>query len=142
MEGLLPGRRSDPGKLAKDNRLFMDAVVWVARTGASKKRRIPAARPFDRRLKLQDSCGMRRSQKLGEVPAHAGPNLRCHAGRIDDLAGLIVNTAYKLLLSFVPSDPGHFLQRCHPTSLNAICLSTRKLNVSTQDVNDSTNPIF
>ena len=31
---LLPGKPSDPGRTAADNRLFLDAVLWVARTGA------------------------------------------------------------------------------------------------------------
>jgi transposase len=34
IEHLLPGRASDPGTTAKDNRLFLEAVLWVARTGA------------------------------------------------------------------------------------------------------------
>ncbi|QDV34388.1 hypothetical protein ElP_22740 [Tautonia plasticadhaerens] len=31
---LLPGKPGDPGATAKDNRLFLDAVLWIARTGA------------------------------------------------------------------------------------------------------------
>ena len=31
---LLPGKRSDCGVTAKDNRLFMEAVLWRVRTGA------------------------------------------------------------------------------------------------------------
>jgi len=34
VEHLLPGKPSDPGRTARDNRLFLDAVLWVARTGA------------------------------------------------------------------------------------------------------------
>ena len=30
----LPGKRSDPGCTAKDNRRFVDGVLWLARTGA------------------------------------------------------------------------------------------------------------
>lgn len=30
----LPGKRSDPGRTAKDNRRFVDGVLWLARTGA------------------------------------------------------------------------------------------------------------
>jgi len=30
----LPGKRSDPGRTAVDNRLFMEAVLWLARTGS------------------------------------------------------------------------------------------------------------
>jgi len=34
IEALLPGRAGDPGVTARDNRLFIDAVLWIARTGA------------------------------------------------------------------------------------------------------------
>ena len=34
IESHLPGKRSDPGRTAKDNRLFVNAVFWIARTGA------------------------------------------------------------------------------------------------------------
>ena len=31
---LLPGQEGDPGATAKDNRLFINAVMWIAKTGA------------------------------------------------------------------------------------------------------------
>lgn len=31
---LLPGQPGQHGKVAKDNRLFIDAVLWIAKTGA------------------------------------------------------------------------------------------------------------
>jgi transposase len=34
IEHLLPGRPGQHGKVAKDNRLFLDAVLWIAKTGA------------------------------------------------------------------------------------------------------------
>jgi transposase len=34
IEPLLPGREGDPGGRGADNRLFVNAVVWIARTGA------------------------------------------------------------------------------------------------------------
>ena len=34
IERLLPGRPGQHGKVARDNRLFVDAVLWVAKTGA------------------------------------------------------------------------------------------------------------
>ena len=33
VEHLLPGKRSDPGRTAADNRLFVNAVVFVLKTG-------------------------------------------------------------------------------------------------------------
>lgn len=34
IESLLPGKSSDPGRTGADNRLFVEAVLWIARTGA------------------------------------------------------------------------------------------------------------
>ena len=34
IKGLLPGRPGTPGQPAKDNRLFVDAVLWIGKTGA------------------------------------------------------------------------------------------------------------
>ena len=31
---LLPGKSGDPGRSAVDNRLFVEAVLWIVRTGA------------------------------------------------------------------------------------------------------------
>ena len=31
---MLPGKASDPGRTAEDNRLFIEAVLWIARTGS------------------------------------------------------------------------------------------------------------
>jgi len=31
---MLPGKAGDPGRTAKDNRLFVDGVLWVLRSGA------------------------------------------------------------------------------------------------------------
>ena len=34
IEPLLPGRKGDPGRSGKNNRRFVDAIVWIAKTGA------------------------------------------------------------------------------------------------------------
>jgi transposase len=34
IKGLLPSKSGDPGVTAKDNRLFIDAILWIAKTGA------------------------------------------------------------------------------------------------------------
>jgi putative transposase len=34
IKDLLPGKVTDPGATAKDNRLFLEAVLWIARTGS------------------------------------------------------------------------------------------------------------
>ena len=33
IEAMLPGKASDRGRTAADNRLFVEAVLWIARTG-------------------------------------------------------------------------------------------------------------
>ena len=34
IEQMLPGKRGDPGRTAQDNRRFIEAVLWIARTGS------------------------------------------------------------------------------------------------------------
>lgn len=34
IQSFLPGQPGDPGVTAKDNRLFINAVLWIAKTGA------------------------------------------------------------------------------------------------------------
>ncbi len=34
LEPLLPGKLGDPGRSGADNRLFMEAILWIARTGS------------------------------------------------------------------------------------------------------------
>ena len=34
VKGLLPGKEGDKGRHGEDNRLFVDAVLWIARAGA------------------------------------------------------------------------------------------------------------
>ena len=34
LESMLPGKAADPGRTGGDNRLFSEAVLWIARTGS------------------------------------------------------------------------------------------------------------
>jgi transposase len=34
VKDLLPGKPGDPGRMAEDNRNFLNAVLWIAKTGA------------------------------------------------------------------------------------------------------------
>ena len=34
LKEMIPGKAGDPGRTGNDNRLFLDAVLWMARTGA------------------------------------------------------------------------------------------------------------
>ncbi|KVT67342.1 transposase [Burkholderia ubonensis] len=35
IESVLPGKEGDPGRTATDNRWFIEAVLWIGRTGCS-----------------------------------------------------------------------------------------------------------
>ena len=37
IEQMLPGKAGDPGRSGYDNRLFVEAVLWVARTGSPRR---------------------------------------------------------------------------------------------------------
>ena len=52
IKGFLPGQVGDPGVTAKDNRLFVDAVLWIAKTDAA------VARPYPERFTATGTrCG-------------------------------------------------------------------------------------
>ena len=37
IKDLLPGRPGTPGRPARNNRLFVDAVLWIGKTGAPRR---------------------------------------------------------------------------------------------------------
>jgi transposase len=47
IEAMLPGKPSDPGRTAADNRLFVEAVLWIARTGAPWRDLPPSFGPWN-----------------------------------------------------------------------------------------------
>ena len=42
IKDLLPGKKGDPVKTGGDNRLFIEAVLWIARTGSPWRDLLPA----------------------------------------------------------------------------------------------------
>jgi transposase len=47
IEAMLPGKVTDSGRTAADNRLFVEAVLWIARTGAPWRDLPPAFGPWN-----------------------------------------------------------------------------------------------
>jgi transposase len=44
---MLPGKAGDPGRRAEDNRNFVEAVLWIARTGSPWRDLPPAFGPWN-----------------------------------------------------------------------------------------------
>jgi transposase len=43
ISSLIPGKKGDKGRAGEDNRLFVDAVFWILRTGGAPWRDLPPA---------------------------------------------------------------------------------------------------
>ena len=50
MEPLCLGKPGDPGRSGKDNRLFIEAVLWIARTGSPRRDLPPSFADIWKRL--------------------------------------------------------------------------------------------
>lgn len=68
---LLPGKASDPGRTAADNRLFVEAVLWIARTGSPWRDLPPQFGPWNsvyQRFARGSRSGVwHEAQKSGEM---------------------------------------------------------------------------
>jgi transposase len=78
IKDLLPGRPGQPGWVAKDNRLFIDAVLWIAKTGAPWRDLPERFGPWNSVWKRFD-CWSKKGTWQGGRPALAslrGPSTR------------------------------------------------------------------
>ena len=71
IQGLLPGKAGDPGVAAKDNRLFVNAVLWIAKTAAPGETS-RTLRQMELRLEAVRSLVQEGGLGAG-VPGPAGP---------------------------------------------------------------------
>ena len=111
IESLLPGKPTDPGRTAGDNRLFVEAVLWMARAGAPWRDLPPRfgrwnsvysrfarltdrgvwraifselARDGDLEELYLDSTIVRAHQRAAGAPKKRGPSHWALARRLDD----------------------------------------------------------
>lgn len=85
---MLPGKASDPGRTAADNRLFVNAVLWVLRSGARLRRARPQEAAFRDRPPRQEVWEMAAQLSAGAGKARSSTALtvsrwlQAEAGRI------------------------------------------------------------
>src|SRR3712207_6697606 len=78
---LLPGKPTDPGATGKDNRLFLEAVLWRVRTGGALARPARRFRQVEQRLPALPPLGEgRRVRARLRLPVRRA-GLRVRPGR-------------------------------------------------------------
>ena len=60
VEPMLPGKATDPGVTAADNRQFLEAVLWRIRTGSPRPRPSGALRQMEQRVSNGSAAGLSR----------------------------------------------------------------------------------
>ena len=106
IKDLLPGQPGQHGKVARDNRLFIDAVLWIARTGArggtcpstrQLELELSAVRPLgpqgDVAAAVERPAGPRSGMADLGLDHHSGPPLRPPAQKKSDGTGGQVDQA-------------------------------------------------
>ena len=117
VEGLLPGQPGQHGGVARDNRRFLDAVLWIARTGAAW-RNLPERlgnwntqwRRFDRWAKAGRFAALAAALRdpdldvliLDSTAVRAHP---CAAGAKKSGTGLAARTVRRLVAAGAGSGP-------------------------------------
>ena len=91
IQDLLPGKASDCGVTARDNRRFQEAVLWIERTRAPWRDRPPELgnwqttfTRFSRRVQHQDPRPRRCARQPHRFHAHRRRTRRPHPGRPGD----------------------------------------------------------
>ncbi len=54
---LVPGKDGDPGRSGKDNRLFVEAVLWLVRAGCAVARSAAAVRQVENGVEALPTMG-------------------------------------------------------------------------------------
>jgi transposase len=72
IEPLIPGKKGDKGRHGADNRLFVDAVLWLVRAGAPCTRPARRVRQLEQRVQTLPTMG--KKGRLAGLFAELGEN--------------------------------------------------------------------